>query len=77
MSSLVNSYNVFQVCLSFGFFLSLDNAGLREKEERVKKMVDMWSISPTFYERICVNILEPQKFKTLQCVSQILIKVAS
>jgi hypothetical protein len=24
---------------------------------------DLWSISPTFYERICANILAPKKFK--------------
>ncbi len=31
----------------------------------VKAKIKIWSISPTFCERICANILTPKKFKTI------------
>ncbi len=33
------------------------------KRTRVVREGDLWSISSTFYERICANILVPKKFK--------------
>ncbi len=55
--------------VSVRFFFSI----LKPKRERKKSnkeisvlshsRADLWLISPTFYERICANILAPKKFK--------------
>jgi hypothetical protein len=48
-------------------FLSHSIARKIEFQHKVQRDVIcdvMWSISPTFYERICANILEPKKDQT-------------
>jgi hypothetical protein len=55
---------------SFSLYYHLEMALF--KVEKVKKEakdnVNLWSISQTFYERICANILAPKKVKNLKCM---------
>jgi hypothetical protein len=34
-----------------------------DEKNKNKEKIPLWSISPTFYQRICANILAPKKFK--------------
>jgi hypothetical protein len=38
---------------------------MQKKEALGKEMFFLWSISPTFYEHICANILAPKKYQPM------------